>query len=149
MTSLFKYSTRIPEIYGTLIAVGLIFYFLLSYFIGFVHIVEFRLFNLVLLVIGISFALRQFEKTHQGELNYFQALVTGVASATIGISTFVVFLFIMFQIDHSMFERVVKNAPMGQHLDAYIATFAVWIEGIFSGFMATFILINFIITEKR
>lgn len=148
MTSLLKYRTRIPEIYGTFIALGLIFYFLISYLTGFVQIVELRLFNLAILVCGIYFALKQFKETHQDHLNYFQALVTGIASATIGISTFVVFLFIMFQIDHSMFEKVVKNAPMGQYLDAYIATFAVWIEGIFSGFMATFILINFIHTDR-
>ncbi|PZR36583.1 MAG: hypothetical protein DI538_13795, partial [Azospira oryzae] len=98
MTSLFKYSTRIPQIYGTFIAIGLIFYFLISYLTGFVEIVELRLFNLAILVSGIYFALRQFKETHQDQLNYFQALVTGIASATIGISTFVVFLFIMFQI---------------------------------------------------
>ena len=147
-TTLFKYRNRIPEIYGTFIAIALIIYFLISYFAGFVQIVEMRLFNLVVLIAGIYFALRQFRETHQNQLSYFQALITGIASATVGISIFVAFLFILFEIDQAMFQKVVKNAPMGQYLDAYIATFAVWFEGIFSGFIVTFLLTNFIHTDK-
>jgi hypothetical protein len=37
---------------------------------------------------------------------------------------------------------------MGPYLNAYIATFAVWVEGIFSGFIMTFILINFLTDQK-
>ena len=147
-TTLFKYRNRIPEIYGAFIAIALIVYFLISYFAGFVQIVEMRFFNPVVLTAGIYFTLRKFRETHQNQLSYFQGLITGMASAALGISTFVAFLFILFKIDQAMFQKVVKNAPMGQYLDAYIATFAVWIEGIFAGFMATFLLTNFIHTDK-
>jgi len=144
-----RYPNRIPEIYGTLIALGLILYFLVSYFAGFVHIVELRLLNFAILGTGVYYALRQFQRTHGGQVNYFRGLVIGNASAGIGTSTFVLFLFILFKIDPALYESVVKEGPMGQYINAYMATFAVWIEGIFSGFMATFLLMNFIDTTKE
>jgi len=144
-----RYPNRIPEIYGAFIALGLIFYFLVSYFAGFVQIVELRLLNFVILGLGIYFALRQFQRTHGGQVNYFRGLILGNASAGIGTSIFVLFLFIIFKLDPALYESVVKNGPMGQYINAYSATFAVWIEGIFSGFMATFILMNFIDTTKE
>jgi hypothetical protein len=143
-----RYPNRIPEIYGTFIAVGLIGYFLISYWVGFVHIVELRLLNFPILVTGVYFALKQFEHTHEGDLNYFRGLVTGIATAAIGTLTFVLFLYGIFMIDRDLFQSVVKEGPMGTYQNTYLATFAVAIEGIFSGFMATFILMNFIDTAK-
>jgi len=144
-----RYPTRIPEIFGSFIAVGLILYFLISYFAGFVHIVELRLLNFVILGTGIYYALRQFQRTHGGQVNYFRGLVVGNASAGIATSTFVLFLFILFKLDPALYDSVVKDGPMGQYINVYTATFAVWIEGVFSGFMATFILMNFIDTTKE
>jgi hypothetical protein len=144
-----RYPNRISEIYGTLIALGLILYFLISYFAGFVQIVELRLFNFVILGVGVYYSLRQFQRTHGGQVNYFRGLVVGNATSAIGTSTFVLFLFILFKLDPALYESVVKDGPMGQYMNTYTATFAVWIEGVFSGFMATFILMNFIDTTKE
>lgn len=143
-----RYPNRIPEIYGTFIALGLIIYFLISYWVGFVHMVELRLLNFPILVAGVYFALKQFERTHDGSLDYFRGLVTGIATASIGTLTFVLFLYGIFMIDKDLFQSVVKDGPMGAYQNVYLATFAVGIEGVFSGFMATFILMNFIDTAK-
>lgn len=144
-----KYPNRIPEICGSIVAIGLILYFLVSYFAGFVHIVELRLLNFAILGLGVYYALRQFQRSHGGQINYFRGLVTGIATAAIGTSTFVIFLFTLFKLDPSLYQSVVKDGPMGQYLNAYTAAFAVWMEGVFSGFMATFILMNFIDTTKE
>src|SRR5690349_7238907 len=113
MKFLDRYPNRIPEIYGTFIALGLIAYFLISYWAGFVHIVELRLLNFLIMVAGVYFALRQFQRTHEGSLNYFRGLVTGIASSTIGTMTFVVFLYIVFLLDRDLYQTVVKEGPMG------------------------------------
>jgi hypothetical protein len=144
-----RYPNRVAEIYGSFIALGLILYFLISYFSGFVHIVELRLFNFVILGSGIFYALRQFQHTHGGQVNYFRGLTVGVSSAAIGTSIFALFLFFIFKIDGGLYQSVVKEGPMGDYLNPYVACFAVWLEGIFSGFMATFILMNFIDTTKE
>jgi hypothetical protein len=148
MKRLSQYSNYIPEIYGAYIALGLIAYFWICYLLGAIHVLELRLFNFVIMCAGVYFALKQFRRTHQGRLNYFRALTIGIASSFIGTSTFVLFLFILFMVNKDLYNTVVKAAPMGPHMNAWIATSAVWFEGIFSGFMATFVLVNVVDTDS-
>src|SRR6187549_2769521 len=101
-----RYPNRIPEIYGTFIALGLIGYFLLSCAMGIVHIVELRLLNFPIIVAGVYFALRKYEKTHEDHLNYFRGLITGIATSTIGTLTFVLFLYGVFMIDKELYQTV-------------------------------------------
>lgn len=143
-----QYATRIPEIYGTYIFIGLLAYFFICYLLGVIHVLELRLFNFMIMCAGVYYAMKQYRRTHNDHINYFRALTIGVSSAFIGTSTFVLFLFILFTSNQNIYQEVVKNAPMGEHLNVYIATSAVWFEGIFSGFMATFILINFLETDS-
>jgi hypothetical protein len=146
---IFHNAKRIPEIYGTFIAGGLIIYFFIAYIAGFLHVIELRMLNFIIMAAGIFYALKQYKRTHHGELNYFRALAVGVASAFIGTSTFVLFLFLYLKIDTQLMQAIIENEPMGQYLNEYIATFAVWVEGIFSGFILTFILINYLTDQKE
>jgi hypothetical protein len=146
---IFQNARRIPEIYGSFIAGGLIFYFFIAYLFGFLHVLELRLLNLFIMGAGIYFSLKQYKRTHHGELNYFRALATGVASAFIGTSTFVLFLFLYLKIDTQLMQTIIEKEPMGIYLNPYIATFAVWVEGIFSGFGLTFIMINYLTDQKE
>ncbi len=86
--------TRIPEIYGTLIFLGLIVYFFIMYAIGLIHVIELRVVNLLIMLGGVYGAMKQFRRTHDGHMNYFRALAVGTVSAIIGTSTFSVFLFL-------------------------------------------------------
>jgi len=104
--------------------------------------------NLVVMGVGIYLALRQYRRTHQGELNYFRALALGVATAFIGTSTFVLFLFIFMQFQKNFLHSVLAGEALSPYMNTYIATFAVWIEGIFSGFIMTFVMINYLRTDK-
>jgi hypothetical protein len=139
---------RIPEIYGTLIALALVVYFFAMYALGLVHVIELRLLNLFIMLGGIYAALRQYKKTHAGHLNYFRGLTTGVATATIGASTFAAFLLIYLKIDQNMMNSIIENEPMGRYLNEYIAAAVVTLEGVFSGFTMTYLLLNYVETDK-
>ena len=139
---------RIPEIYGTLIAIGLILFFLIMQFAGLVHIIELRLLNLFILMAGVYMALKKFRTSHENKLNYFRALITGVATSTIGASTFAVFLFIYLKLNNSMMQSLIDHEPMGPYLNAYIVAAIVTLEGVFSGIFVTFVLINYINTDE-
>ena len=141
-------SNRIPEIYGLGIAVALMGYFLIMKAIGLSHVVELRLVNLAILMIGVYLALRKFKKSHEDRLNYFRALITGVATGAIGSSVFAVFLFIWMKVDPALMQAIIENDPMGRYLNAYIAAFIVALEGVFSGLLVTFILINYVTTDE-
>ena len=139
---------RIPQSYGLRIAIGLIVYFLIMHFIGFSHRVELRLLNLLILVTGVYLALRKFKETHDSHLHYFRALVTGVATAAIGSFIFAIFLFVYMSVDDSLMQSIIENEPMGRYLNPYMASFIVALEGVFSGLLVTFILINYVNTDE-
>jgi hypothetical protein len=144
----FNDPNRIPESYGIKIGVGLIVYFTIMHLTGLSHHVELRLLNLLILVTGVYLALKKFRDSHSDHLNYFRALITGVATAAIGSLIFAAFLFAYMKIDTSLMESIVKNEPMGRYLNPYIAAFIVALEGLFSGLLVTFILINFVATDE-
>lgn len=141
--NIFNDPNRIPENYGLRIAAGLIGYFLIMEIFGLAYFVELRYLNVVVLAIGVFYALRKFRHTHDENLEYFRALVTGVAASSIGCIIFSLFLFIYMKFDTSMMQYIRDNEPMGQYLNPYMAAFVVALEGVFSGLLVTFILINY------
>jgi hypothetical protein len=146
--SFFNNPNRIPESYGIKIAGGLIAYFLLMNFIGLGHHVELRLLNLAIQTAGAYFALKKFKETHGSNLNYFRALITGVATTSIGSGIFALFMFAYMQLDASLMQSVIDNEPMGRYLNPYMASFIVALEGGFSGLLVTFVVINYVHTDE-
>lgn len=146
--SFFNDPNRIPQSYGLRIAIGLIAYFVVMHLIGYSHQVELRLLNLLILVTGVYLALKKFRETHEYRLHYFRALVTGVSTAAIGSFIFAAFLFVYMTADDSLMQSIIKNEPMGRYMNPYIASCIVALEGVFSGLLVTFILINFVATDE-
>jgi hypothetical protein len=146
--SLFNNPNQIPANSGLKIAGGLIAYFLLMKMVGLSNHVELRLLNLFIIIGGIYFALKKFKETHGKHLNYFLALATGVATGAIASLVFALFLFLWMKLDANMMKSIVENEPMGRHLNAYMAAFIVALEGVFSGLLVTFVLINYINTDE-
>lgn len=140
-------SRRISEIYGTLIAFGLILFMFFMYAIGLIHVLELRLLNLGILLAGVYYALLQYRRTH-GTIDYFRGLVLGTSVSFIGTSTFALFLFIYLMVDDNLMHIVKDGQELGVYLNPYIASFVVWLEGIFSGFTVTFILVNYLQPTK-
>jgi hypothetical protein len=146
--SLLNNPNRIPENYGLRIAAGLIIFFMIMKFADYGHHPELRLLNLLILATGIYYALKKFKETHEEHLNYFRALITGVSAGAIGSVIFALFLFIYMKIDNGFMQAVIENDPMGRYLNAYIASFIVALEGLFSGLLVTFVLINYVNTDE-
>jgi hypothetical protein len=145
--SFFNDPKRISESYGLRIAAGLIAFFLIMKVAGLAHEVELRLLNVIILTVGVYYALKKFKQTHDDHLNYFRGLITGVATGAVASLIFAAFLFIYMKVDAGMMEQIKANDPMGQHLNPYIAAFIVALEGLFSGLLATFVLLNWVNTD--
>lgn len=146
--SFFNNPNRIPESYGLRIAAGLIGFFLVMKLVGLSHIVELRVLNLFILMGGVYMALKRFKESHNGQIDYLRGMVTGIATSAIGSVVFAVFLFIYMQMDSEMMRFIIENEPMGMYMNPYIASFIVGFEGIFSGLLATFMLMNYLNTKE-
>lgn len=146
--SFFNNPNRIPESYGLRIAAGLIGFFLIMKLVGLSHIVELRLLNLFILSGGVYAALKKFKHSHADRLNYFRGLITGVSTAAVGSLVFALFLFIYMKLDANMMQHIIENEPMGRYMNPYIASFIVAFEGVFSGILVTFILMNYVTSDE-
>ena len=143
-----NYRDQLAQVYGVFIALGLIAYFWIAKLLGFINIPEFRLFNVVIQTAGIYLACKQFRQMHAGSINYFRAMAIGFIASLTGTTIFVVFLFILFQIDKELFESIIRDEPLRPYLTVYMATFAVWTEGMVSGTVATFLLTNIMDSDQ-
>jgi hypothetical protein len=139
---------RIPENYGLRIAAGLIVFFLIMRLINLHHHVELRLANLLILMAGIYFGLKKFKESHDNHINYFRALITGVGIGAVGSIVFGVFMFLYMKLDSGLMQSIIDNEPMGRYLNAYMASFIVALEGLFSGMLVTFLLCNYIVSDE-
>ncbi len=145
---LFNDPNRIPENYGLKTAVGMMGYFVFMQLIGLSHHVELRMLNLLILVAGIYYALKKFKNTHEDHMNYFRGLIIGVATGAIASVVFAIALFIYMKLDSSLLASIQENEPMGHYLNEYMSAFIVALEGVFSGLLVTFILINYVSTDE-
>ena len=50
-------------------------------------------------------------------------------------------------INSEFMQAMVQNEQMGIHLNPYMASFIVVLEGVFSGLLVTFVLINWVTTD--
>jgi Protein of unknown function (DUF4199) len=144
----FSNPNRIPERYGMAIAAAFILYFVIMFALGQGSHVELRLFNLPILGAGVYFGLKKFKETHDKHLNYFKALAVGVAIASIGTFLFSAFFFVFTKLNPGFMQWIVDNEPMGRYLNAYMLSFIILLEGVFSGFLVTFVLLNWIDTDE-
>lgn len=146
--NLFSNPERIAENYGIKIGVGLTLYFVVMYLVGLGNHVELRLLNLIILAGGVYFGLKKFKETHGKHINYFRALATGVSISTIGSFLFAAFLFFFMKFNDGFMTWIIENEKMGRYLNPYMGSFIVLLEGVFSGLLVTFVLLNWIDTDE-
>ena len=104
--------------------------------------------NLVILVIGIYYALKKFKNTHEDHMNYFRGLIVGVATGSIASVVFAAFLFIYMKVNPALLASIQENEPMGRYLNEYMSAFIVALEGVFSGLLVTFVLMNYVDSDE-
>jgi hypothetical protein len=140
---------KTAEKYGLFTAIGLIVLFFIMKLVGIVHIIELRALNIFVLAAGVIVALRYFSKVKHKSFTYLKGLGLGVLTCIIASVLFGLFVFVYTNfIDPPFMQEIVENEPFGQYLNPYIAGVAVVVEGIASGLILTFIVMNYMDTVE-
>lgn len=132
---------------------GLIVFALLSAYFGilqlldFVHVVELRLFNGVILYFGIYKSIREF-KTDNQDFSYFKGLGTGVITALVASTAFTLFGFGYLQLNPSFIDEIKTNEPLGFYMNQYGAVFQIFIEGVASGCVMSYANMQLLKTSR-
>ncbi|MGI9543564.1 MAG: DUF4199 domain-containing protein [Cyclobacteriaceae bacterium] len=131
--------------FGIMTAAGLISYFLLMKLIGWVHIVELRVLNFLILSAGVTVAINYFKKIKQGDLAYLKGIGVGLLTAMIGVVIFAFFLvmYLLF-LDPGFMEMIQQQESFGQYLDPLTVGFTIIVEGFGSGYLITFIVMQYL-----
>ena len=129
--------------FGFITALGLITYFLAMKLIGWVHIVELRVLNFLILAAGVTMAIRYFKRT-LGSLAYLKGMGVGFFTAMVAVITFALFLLIyLWQVDPGFMELVQQQESLGRYLDPLTVAFTITMEGFGSGYLITFIVMQY------
>lgn len=136
--------------HGLLTSLGLVGFFLLMKLAGFVHIVELRFLNVFFLGAGIVMGLRKYMNNAEGNFMYLRSLGLGVLTSVIAVVPFATFLAFYLNYDVAFMAEVMQNEWFGRFLNPYIIAFTVFLEGTISGFIATYMIMQYIkISDHR
>jgi len=140
---------RIAEKHGLFIAIGLLIFFFIMKALGLLHVVELRVFNVVIMALGIYGAVKKFSKKDPEEFTYFRGMGVGVVTGIIGSTLFGLFIFFYVSfIDTALMQNIIENEPMGRFMNPYIVSLIIAIEGIASALLVSFILLNYLDPTK-
>src|ERR1051325_6121983 len=111
------YPKHISLYAGLFGAAGLIVYFLLMSLVGLAHILELRLFNFVILVAVVRWAMRTHARITENNYSYFETLGVGCITVCIAVGIFSAFMFGYLSIDHDMMAIVKHHSIIGNFLN--------------------------------
>lgn len=129
--------------YGLFTFLGLVGYFLLMKWVGLFEIHELRGLNFFILLAGVGYSLKYYKANNNAEFVYFQGLSLGVLTSLIAIIPFAVFIFFYLVIDTAFMQNLIVNEPFGRFFNPFILSFLVAFEGIFSGGLMSFVLMQY------
>ncbi|MES2627351.1 MAG: hypothetical protein V4616_00150 [Bacteroidota bacterium] len=128
--------------YGLYTAAALIGYFLLMQLVGLAYILELRLFNLLIVIGGIVLALDRYRSVTNEHMEYLTGYGIGSSLTVVAVGIFTLFLGFYLSFDHAFMQHIKDTALMGSYLDPSTAAFAVLGEGLSSGVIGSFALMQ-------
>src|SRR5690242_12489439 len=101
---------------AALTAGGLILFFLLMKLFNLATIVEFRFFNIIILLIGVRYILLQERMQNDNKLEYLDGMMTGFMTAFLSAAMFSIFIFIYLNLDTGFMHYLKITQPFGTYL---------------------------------
>lgn len=122
---------------GLITVLLLSLYFLLLKFLGLIHVIEFRLFNGVIMFYGCFSAVKT-ARYKLPDFNFIKGYGSGLLTALIASSIFSLFGLLYLEIvDPTFIDEIRANEILGIYQNKYIASAQIFIEGTASGFLFT------------
>ncbi len=130
--------------YGTLMALALVGFFLLMKAFGLEHNLELRAFNLFILFSFVLMAIKDYKQQQKGNLVYLKGMGVGLLTSVIGVVFFAVWVLLYITVISPEFMEVIRTQePFGSYLHPMLVIFTIMIEGMASGFLSTFALLQY------
>ncbi len=129
--------------FGLYTFLGLVAYFMVMKWVGLFEIHELRGLNFFILLAGVGASLKHYKANCNSDFVYFQGLSLGLLTSFAAIIPFAIFVFFYLVLDVAFMENLIANEPFGRFFNPFILSFLVAFEGIFSGGMMSFVLMQY------
>lgn len=135
---------KLPIKYGALTALGLIVYFVLMKLLGLETNFLLRIFNFVFIVAGIYAMYRAMYNAPNDGPSYFAGLGSGIVLTVTAVIVFLVFLGAYVTYFDPDFMQILEDSQIwGADLELVEITFAIFVEGLASGLIISFGLMQY------
>lgn len=126
---------------GLWMLAGFISFFLLMYTIGLGYRTELHLFNGVIQLFCLYWAIRYYYVRNPEDLDrYMAGVAQGMAASIIGIGGFTVFMTIFIALNPEFLETLRQNSQMGEYLTPFTASLFILVEGLMISLIGSYIL---------
>ena len=130
---------------GLITSASLIAFFFLMKVLGLVHILELRVLNFGFLLFGMTYAIKQFRSKYPEKMTYLKGIGIGLLTSTTAVGTFAIFVLLYTTVINPSFMDVVQaNEGLGIHLNPFIISMGIFIEGTASGFLTTYAIMQYL-----
>src|ERR1035437_2694438 len=129
---------------GLVISLLLIAYFLMMKELHLVQIIEFRFLNFIIFLGGIIYAYRKYKEPNKN-IEYMSGMGLGLVTTASSVIPFVLFIYVYFSfINPTLLMELKSNSVMmGQYISASSAAGTVLIEGMCSGLILSFVMMQY------
>jgi membrane protein CcdC involved in cytochrome C biogenesis len=134
---------RIGVTTGLITSLLLVSYFSLMKALGLATVPELRYFNFFILLGGILYAYEQF-RTPGNNIEYLSGMGLGFITTVASVVPFAAFIYAYFTyVDPGLLATIKSNSLMGEYLTPFTVTGAIVIEGLASGVIISFVLMQY------
>jgi hypothetical protein len=116
-------------------------FFLLMYAIGLGHRSELRVFNGVIQIAGLYYAIKLYYKNNPEHIsNYLYGVAQGMKVTGVSVIAFSIFMCLFLYMNPSLMQTIQQYSFMGDYLNPFTATMFIVTEGVVIGIIASYIL---------
>lgn len=126
---------------GLWMLAGFISFFLLMFATGLGYRPELHLFNGVIQLFCLYWAIRAYYvQNPENMVRYMAGVVQGVRASVIGIGGFTVFMTIFIAVNPEFLETLRQNSHIGEYLTPFTASLFILVEGLMISLIGSYIL---------
>jgi hypothetical protein len=129
--------------YGLITFAALIAYFFIMKLLRLIYFQELRVFNGVIIFIGVIFAISKLKEIKGERINYFYGMGGGMLTTLIAIVPFSIFVLIYLLSDHTFLVALRERSAFGNLINPFIGAFVNFMEGMASGLIASFMVMQY------
>jgi len=139
---------RFGIVTGVITSLALIAYFMLMKVLGLAHVLELRFFNFIIIATALFISIRKYkERLHEREF-YLKGLGEGMMVTATTTVIFGIFMgFYLAYMDPALMDIIRAESSFGRYLDPLMVVFSIFLEGMASGAVITFAIMQYLKTN--